>query len=140
MPTSHWEHFEHAADIGVRGIGPTAARAFEQAALAMLAVITDPELIAPRDKYTIDCDAPDLELLLYEWLNQLIYLITTQHVLFARFEVNLHDHQLSATIWGEPLDRNRHQPAVEVKGATFTELKVQQLDNGNWLAQTVVDV
>ena len=39
---AHWEHFSHEADIGIRGVGPTLATAFEQAAIAMTAVITDP--------------------------------------------------------------------------------------------------
>ena len=38
----HWEHFEHEADIGIRGIAPTLEQAFEQAAIAMTAVMTDP--------------------------------------------------------------------------------------------------
>jgi SHS2 domain-containing protein len=38
----HWEHFAHEADMGIRGIAPTLEQAFEQAALAMTAVVTDP--------------------------------------------------------------------------------------------------
>jgi len=34
----------------------------------------------------------------------------------------------------------RHQPTVEVKGATYTELKVAQDALGQWVAQCVVDV
>ena len=41
-PEARWEHFPHDADIGVRGFGPTVVAAFEQAALALTAVITDP--------------------------------------------------------------------------------------------------
>ena len=41
-----WEHFEHGADVGVRGIGPTPASAFEQAALALTAVITEPDAVS----------------------------------------------------------------------------------------------
>jgi SHS2 domain-containing protein len=48
--------------------------------------------------------------------------------------------QLRATAWGEPVEVTRHQPAVEVKGATYTELRVQRTEDGGWLAQCVVDV
>ena len=64
-----WEHFEHGADIGVRGFGDTLPAAFEQAALAMTAVVADPESIEPRDDVQIECSAPDQELLLVDWLN-----------------------------------------------------------------------
>lgn len=54
---AHWEHFEHAADIGVRGIGETAAAAFEQAALAMTAVIADPASVSAREPVSVHCEA-----------------------------------------------------------------------------------
>lgn len=139
MP-AHWEHVEHEADIGVRGIGDTPAAAFEQAALALTAVITDPASVTPREAIVIRCEAPDRELLLVDWLNALIYEMATRHWLFARFEVTLDDNRLQARAWGEPLDLARHQPAVEVKGATYTMLAVRQQPDGRWLAQCVVDV
>jgi SHS2 domain-containing protein len=49
---ARWEHYEHDADIGVRGYGATRAQAFEQAALALTAVVTDPTLIVIRDRIT----------------------------------------------------------------------------------------
>jgi SHS2 domain-containing protein len=62
-----------------------------------------------------------------------------QKLLFARFEVLLHDHSLRAIGLGEPVDRARHEPAVEPKGATLTALAVRSTPTG-WLAQCVVDV
>ena len=137
---AHWAHFPHQADMGVRGIGPTLASAFEQAALAMVAVVTDPSGVAARDAVDIRCEAPDDELLLADWLNALILEMATRHMLFGRFEVSLDDHRLQATAWGEPVDPERHQPAVEIKGATYTELRVRKDDTGQWSAQCVVDV
>lgn len=136
----HWEHFEHGADIGVRGLGTSKAGAFEQAALALMAVITEPGRVAPRDTVAIDCQAADDELLLVSWLNALVYEMAVRHMLFARFQVAIDGIRLHAIAAGELLSRERHQPAVEVKGATFTALRVAQDDNGHWLAQTVVDV
>ncbi len=140
MTAPYWEHFEHQADIGVRGIAPTLAQAFEQAALALTAVIIEPDKVAASHILSVDCEAPDTELLLTEWLNQLIFLMATEHMLFSHFTVSIDNHHLHATISGEPLERERHQPTVEIKGATFTALSVRQQDDGNWLAQTVVDV
>jgi SHS2 domain-containing protein len=137
-----WEHFVHGADVGVRGWGTTRNQAFEQAALALTAVVTDPARVQAATAVDIVCGAPDDQLLLADWLNALIYEMQVRHMLFSRFAVSItNDHQhLRATAGGEMLDPRRHRPAVEVKGATFTELAVKQRPDGTWLAQCVVDV
>ena len=140
MNGKRWEHFPHGADMGVRGIGVTREEAFEQAAVAMSAVITDPAGISATEEVEIRCQAPDDELLLVDWLNALIYEMATRKLLFGRHEVHIKEHSLSARAWGEPMDPAKHQLAVEVKGATYTALRVAQEANGEWVAQCVVDV
>jgi tRNA nucleotidyltransferase (CCA-adding enzyme) len=141
IPTvqTRWEHFEHGADVGVRGFGATKAEAFEQAALALTAAVADPTTVRPLERVALACEAPDDELLLAEWLNALVYEMSTRKMLFSRFAVALDGTRLEAQAWGEPVDAARHQPAVEVKGATYTGLRVAP-QNGGWVAQTVVDV
>ena len=137
---ARWEHFAHAADIGVRGIGATLEEAFEQAALALTAVVVDPEQVRLVTTVDISCEAPDDELLLVDWLNALVYEMATRHVLFGGFDVHLETSHLTAQAHGEPVDRARHEPAVEVKGATYTSLRVARAEDGGWVAQCVVDV
>jgi protein archease len=136
---ARWEHFPHEADVGVRGLGDTPAEAFEQAALALTAIVTDAP-IEPKTKIQIDAQAPDLEILLAEWLNLIIYEMAVRKMLFSRFEVHIAGTRLNATAWGEPIDVRRHAPACEPKGATYTALKVAQDENGTWSAGCVVDV
>ena len=140
MAAAYWEHFEHSADMGVRGVGSTAAEAFGQAALAVTATVTDPADVEPRDKIEIDCAAPDLATLLVDWLNALVFEMATRRMLFSRFDVDIRDTRLHAEAYGEPVDRPRHRPATEVKGATFTELAVDRDANGRWRAQCIIDV
>jgi SHS2 domain-containing protein len=140
IPGTGWEHFSHQADIGIRGSGATLAEAFEQAAYALTAVITDPESVRTTQAIEIRCEASDPELLLVDWLNALIYEMAVRRMLFSEFRVRINDHRLQATAKGEAIDIRRHQPAVEVKGATLTELKVALNGNGHWSAQCVVDV
>jgi SHS2 domain-containing protein len=135
-----WEHFEHDADVGVRGWGQTRAQAFEQVALAMTAAITDPALVRPLARVEISLQDDDPELLLTDYLNALVYEMSTRRMLFGRFSVRIDGQHLAAIAEGEPLDVKRHNPAVEVKGATLTELKVAQQADGTWMAQCVVDV
>ncbi len=136
-----WETFAHEADVGVRGTGKTLAEAFANAALAMTSVICDPALVAPREAVKIECRAPDDELLLLDWLNALIFEMATRRMLFSRFEVEIDEaRRLRATAWGDSVVVTRHQPAAEIKAASFCELAVRRRADGSWLAQCVVDV
>lgn len=135
-----WEHFDHQADMGIRGFGRAQAEAFEQVALALTAVITPPEKIEPHVRVTIQCEAPDRELLLADWLNAVLLEMSALRMVFSRFEVVIEGTRLTATLGGETVDQRRHQPAVEVKGASYHDLQVVQYDDGHWMAQCVVDV
>ncbi|HVW84438.1 MAG TPA: archease [Bryobacteraceae bacterium] len=139
MKPGRWEHFHHGADIGVRGIGPNKEEAFRQAAVALAAVITDPAGIASDREIAVECEAPDDEILLMDWLNALIYEMAVGELIFGRFDVRLDGHCLHGRAWGEPVDVRRHEPAVEVKGATCTGLSVRQ-NASEWIAECVVDV
>ena len=135
-----WGHFVHGADIGVEGRGGSLAAAFEQAALALIAVITDPFQVRCEREVCVECAGADPELLLVDWLNALIYEMATRRMLLGRFAVTVEDGNLRASTWGEPLDVARHRPAVEVKGATYTQLSVTRGADGTWTARCVVDV
>jgi tRNA nucleotidyltransferase (CCA-adding enzyme) len=135
-----WEQFPHGADIGVRGIASTIEGAFEQAALALTAVVTDPASLQSSEDVQISCEAPDEELLLVDWLNAVIYEMATRGMLFGRFEVEIDQCRLSGRAWGQPFDPESQELTVEPKGATYTALSVRQFDDGSWEAACVVDV
>jgi SHS2 domain-containing protein len=61
-------------------------------------------------------------------------------MVFGRFEIKAIEGGLRALAWGEPVDVERHEPAVEVKAATFAGLKVDRDKAGVWMAQCIVDV
>lgn len=136
----HAELFPHGADVGVRGIGPSLASAFEQAALALTLAVTDPAGVTLRERIEVTCEAPNDAYLLLDWLNALIYEMAVQRLVFGRFVVSTEGQRLYGQAWGEPVDRSRHKPAVEPKGATLTALKVETRADGAWVAQCIVDV
>lgn len=136
---TRWEHFPHGADVGVRGRGVTLAEAFEQAAVALTATVTDSE-IAEKTSVEVSCEAPDVELLLVEWLNAIIHEMAVRNMVFGRFKVTIADTRLWGTLWGEPVDQVKHAPACEPKGATYTALQVAQEADGTWSAACIVDV
>lgn len=135
-----WEHFEHQADIGIRAVAPSREELFECLAEALTAIITDPAGVRPLESVAVCCAAPDDEVLLVDWLNALVFEMAARRMLFGKFDVELQGQKLEATVVGEAVDRVRHQPVVEVKGATFTALRVEQDKAGDWHGQCVVDV
>ncbi len=137
---AHWEHFPHDADIGVRGFGVTPGEACEQAALAMMAAILDPATVRLEQTIEIALEAPSLELLLVDWLNALVYEMAERRMVFGAFEATVEKNRLMGRAVGESVSRERHAPAVEVKGATYTELAFVEDRPGLWRAQCVIDV
>lgn len=134
-----YETFEHEADIGIRGFGRTAAEAFENTAMALYSVMVKVSAVGQKEKRTVTVFAPDRELLLVEWLNALLSLSDIEHMVFSKFKVMMEGTFLTGTAWGEQLDREQHEPSIEIKGATYHMLKVFEED-GRFVAQCVVDV
>jgi SHS2 domain-containing protein len=139
-----YEHFEHGADVGVRGIGETPEMAFEGAACALCALLSeDLSRVRPAVEEKISCTADGLDELLVAFLNEIIFLMGARRLVFGRFSVSIErpdgGRRLRASAWGEPIDPERHEATVEPKGATFTELEVARRGE-NWVAQCVVDV
>jgi tRNA nucleotidyltransferase (CCA-adding enzyme) len=125
--------------VGIRGRGAILAEAFEQAALALTGIVTDAE-IAAQTEVEVTCEAPDVEVLLVEWLNAIIYEMAVRNMIFGRYKVTLSDTSLKGTMWGETVDQAKHSPACEPKGATYTALRVAKEPDGTWSAACIIDV
>ena len=134
-----WEHFYHQADIGVRGVGSSIEESFRQAAIGLMAVVCSVEKVSPSQRVEIECAGDDVELLFVDWLNAIIYEMAVRKMLFSRFEVRIKEGKLTGAVFGETADPEKHETAVEVKGATYTQLSVRE-ENGQWISQCVVDV
>ncbi len=142
-----YEFFEHKADIGIRGTGRTLEEAFEEAAKAMFNVMFDISKVGKNLEIEIRCDAPNLEELFIEWLNALLAERDINDAVFAHFKVEkleqLDDGRwvLEAKAYGERFDAEKHKPEVEVKAATYSQLRVYfNEEEQKWIAQCVLDV
>ena len=107
--------------------------------MGLTSVVTDAE-VQPDNRVEVHCSAPDIELLFVEWLNAIVFEMATRHMLFGRFAVHIDGTRLEGVLWGEPVDVERHAPACEPKGATYTALRVAKERDGSWSAACVVDV
>ena len=137
-----WEHFSHGADIGIRGIGRSREEAFEFIGLALSAVQSKIDLIELNLTVPItqSLEAPDDELLLFAWLNAIVYQTSITGMIFGKYMIESRADGLWGWAQGEPIDETRHDIACEVKGATMTSIKALKLSDGTYLAQCVVDV
>jgi tRNA nucleotidyltransferase (CCA-adding enzyme) len=134
-----WSHFAHQADIGIKATADSLGKAFEDAAVGLTAIVTEPNNVAKIESVKIECSAENNELLLVDWLNSVIYEMAVRKMLFSRFEVRIENLKVSATIWGEKINQQKHSPAVEPKAVTYNQLSVKN-ENGKWTVQCVVDV
>ena len=134
------ETFEHTADLGLRVRAADLGTLFVEAAQALFAaIIENPETIAPTQAVEFRIDGDDRELLLFDWLRELLCRFEVEHLVFARFKVSFDATGLTGTAWGEPLDWSKHAPNHEVKAITYHALRVEQTADG-WLAEVIVDI
>ncbi len=138
---SGFEVFEHGADVGVRGWGPSLEDAFIQGARAMFSLMTeDLQSVNWETEIQIQTAGYDLESLFVAWLNALLTESDLQSLLLSGFEVCLgKEYTLHGKAKGEPFSARREEQGVEVKGATFCLAEVFERE-GMWVAQCVVDV
>ena len=134
-----FEIIEHTADIGIRAYGTDMAAAFENAARAMFSLMTDLDKVREVVHRDVHVSAPDREILLVEWLNELVFLFDTEQILFKRFDIhNLTDTELKARCYGEKVDKSRHEIKIGIKSATYHMLKVEH--NSRYQVQVLLDI
>jgi SHS2 domain-containing protein len=135
-----YEVFEHTADLGLRVRAGSRDELFVEAAHALFAVVVaNPAAVRTVEHRTIHISGGQLDYLFFDWLNELLYLLETQHLLLVQFEVACTDEGLSATCSGETIDPARHVLEHEVKAITYHELKVGR-DGEDWVAEVIVDI
>jgi SHS2 domain-containing protein len=135
-----FETFEHTADLGLRVRARDLDTLFAEAATALFSVVvTDLSTVRPVVCREVTLPPDDRELLLFDWLKQLLFWLDSEHLLFGKFEVHVTEAGLSGSAWGEPQDRGRHQLEHEVKAITYHGLRVEATETG-WLAEVIVDI
>ena len=137
-----FELLDHTADVGLRARATSLGEAFEQAALGLTALMVDPGAVRPKERIEIHFEAADLDRLLVQWLSRLLAERDLSGRVFGRTNVKIDPDEpthLSAELWGEPLDRSRHETRLEVKGVSYLGLNVERTSDG-WTIECVLDV
>ena len=121
---------EHAADVGLTAYGGNLAEAYANAAYGLFSIITELKTIREVEFRRLEISEGDMEALLFEWLNSLLYFFDVEMLLFKRFDIiELDGRHLKAICHGEKYDPSRHRLKTGVKSATYHMLKVDDEKN-----------
>lgn len=136
-----FEFLDHTADLKFIAYGKTLASCFENSALAMFSAIVDLDSVV-IEEHGIDLEAEELEILLHDWLSELLFLFTTEEFLPKKFNVSINknkNYKLHAVVSGEKFDNKKHYIKAEVKAVTYHEMVVEKKGD-IWTAQVVCDI
>lgn len=135
-----FETFDHTADIGLRVSAATLEELFADAARGLMSLlvenVNDVRLAVSE---SIRLAGTEVDYLLFDWLNELLFRFETRRLLCCEFTVQLNAQGLEATIRGETCNPSRHRLAHEVKAITYHGLSVEQTDRG-WQAELILDL
>ncbi|MFT5526135.1 MAG: SHS2 domain-containing protein [Pirellulaceae bacterium] len=149
-----YETFDHTADLGLRVRAASVEQLFEEAAMCLFemmvvnledvkSVVSKTVEITANAAIATD-SAAGMDLLLFDWLNELLYLFESEQLLLSKFHASFHCDKLTAEVSGQVMDFDRHEMDHEVKAITYHQLRVELIDDApedeKWLAELIVDI
>lgn len=143
MPYRFLEHIA-TADVAFQSWGKNIEELFVAAAEAVVKVmVDDPATIEHRETVSVVMEHDDVEMLLFDFLGELVYLKDARRLLLRVLNIAITDDngvlELAVTLAGEPIDPSRHPLNTDVKAVTMHLFEVSQ-KNGGWQATVVLDV
>jgi len=139
-----YEYLDHEADIGLEATGASLEEALRDGVRGLLALLVDPETVEPRQAVPVQATASDPGSLFVALLNAVLAAVDLHGMFFRDFELRhleqVDDHWVvEGTLWGEPIDLNRHAVEIEVKAATYGGLLAEENEAG-WRLRCVLDL
>jgi len=127
--TRKFEFLEHTADVYIAAHGKSLEEAFENAALAMFEVMTDPAKVSPNEEAAVEVEAEDEYALLYSWLEALLVKFEVNGMLYSKFKISRLEEtsegfRLKATVCGEKFNSEKHAQKVAVKAVTYHRMEI----------------
>jgi len=129
------------ADVAFVAYGRDLNELFANSALAMFEVMINTKQVEEKVEERVSVDGHDLESLMFNWLNELLYISDSKNLAFSRFEVKVDDKnfKLEAICKGEEINPEKHETRTVVKAATYHQMKIWWEDN-LWKAQVILDI
>jgi SHS2 domain-containing protein len=136
-----YRYIEHPSDVGFEAYGVTLEELFANAAIAMYSFMTDVEAIEAETERAIRVQAEDLYSLMFDWLDELLFLFESESLVIKEFDITVDDSMFSITgkCSGGIFDPKRHESGIIIKAVTYNMMEVKK-KNEVWHAQVVLDV
>lgn len=117
------------ADVAFEATGKNLEEAFAECALATFEVQTNTKKVKPKISKKVSIESEDKKSLLFDWISKLIYLRDIENMFFSKFDVKIKINdklKLDAKVYGEKIDRKKHEIKIEVKGVSYTQMKIEE--------------
>lgn len=134
-----YTYFDHTADVLFEAYGKTLDELFTNAALALEEIQVKLPTVTAKTKRTITLTNPKTDMLLFDFLQELIYLKDAEELLFSKFKIKVKENSLTADCWGEKINQKKHQLNVDAKAITLHQFEVKKTKN-TWKARVIVDI
>jgi len=120
-----YQLFDHTSDLGVQVRAEDLKSLFKNAALTLTDLMTEIKTVKNKSDRIIEVEAENIELLLREWLGELLFTFHTSGFLVSDVEIlNISDRHVKARIFGEQYRKKHHALQREIKSVTYHQLKV----------------
>ena len=138
-----YELIDHTADLSIKVYGKDLEELLKNCSAAMMDVICDLNTIELKNQYSVSSSGNSEEELLVNLLQELLYLHEVKKLLFCKFEFkinnNIKNREVEGNVWGEEIDFSRHDLLNDIKGVTYSDLKVEH-KNGKLSAKITFDI
>lgn len=132
------------ADIAFEAYGKDISQLFENAGLALESAMVETATVKPLHSEKLKIKKEKLEELLFDFLEELVFLKDSKRLLFNRIKCDIQpavrSWQLTAELRGERIDSKRHKLGVDVKAVTKHMFEIKQLPEKDWYCRVVLDV
>lgn len=132
-----YELLEHPADLRIRVHGECFTELLKNAGYAL------GDMVLPADRTVneireISVEGDSKEQILVRFLNELIYIVQTEFVIFRQFDIDEKDNGINAICKGFRIGQN-DSPEYDIKGATYHNLEIKHSD-GTYTAEIIIDI
>jgi len=138
-----YRFLDHTGDVAVRVRAASLGALFAEAASALTATLVEGGDVRPVARCDVSLEAGSPDLLLVDWLSELVYRFDVERFLVARADARVTRTggawRLESAVFGEPLDETRHHVRVPVKGVTYHQLAIAEVD-GAFETTVVFDI
>ena len=133
-------HIDHTADDGYEIIADSLEELFYEAGYELLDMLYDRKTISEKDTKEINLESPSLDMLLHDFLAELLEIAQYELFPIKRIEIlELSDQKLRAKVYGEPFDPKKHKFRLEIKAVTYHQLAVKKQGN-KWFGRVIFDL